>query len=66
MEEKTGGACSMRSPYAVNRFCAISRLLDDKHFSSTMGQLGATVAGTDPSSTGGHPHFNRKKKGDSK
>jgi hypothetical protein len=36
------------------------------YFSVTvMGRLGATVAGTDPCSTGGHPNFNRKK-GDSK
>jgi hypothetical protein len=34
-------------------------------FSATMGRLGATVAGTDPCSTGGHPNFDRKK-GDSK
>src|SRR5713226_4667810 len=27
-----------------------------------MGRLGATVAGTDPCSTGGHPTFNRKKR----
>src|SRR5438552_11058393 len=30
--------------------------------SATMGRLGATVAGTDPCSTGGHPNFNRKKR----
>src|SRR6266542_2122366 len=32
------------------------------HFSSTMGRLGATVAGTDPCSTGGHPNFQLKKR----
>jgi hypothetical protein len=36
-----------------------------KRISATMGILGATVAGTDPCSTGGHPQFS-KKKGDSK
>src|SRR5205807_1529456 len=33
-----------------------------KHLWSTMGRLGATVAGTDPCSTGGHPNFKRKKR----
>src|SRR5947199_8056148 len=32
------------------------------HSSATMGRLGATVAGTDPCSTGGHPNFKRKKR----
>jgi hypothetical protein len=35
------------------------------YFLSTMGRLGAAVAGTDPCSTGGHPQLS-KKKGDSK
>src|SRR6266581_1745898 len=30
--------------------------------SSTMGRLGATVAGTDPCSTGGHPKLQQKKR----
>src|SRR5207253_687587 len=33
-----------------------------KYFWSTMGRLGATVAGTDPCSTGGHPNFQQKKR----
>ena len=32
------------------------------YFSSTMGRLGAAVAGTDPCSTGGHPNFQLKKR----
>jgi hypothetical protein len=36
------------------------------HFSATMGIIGATVAGTDPCSTGGHPKLSTGKKGDSK
>jgi len=36
------------------------------NFSLTNGKLGATVAGTDPSSTGGHPKLSTGKKGDSK
>jgi len=43
-----------------------ARLLTKKHLSLTMGGLGATVAGTDPCSTGGHPNFQLEKKGDSK
>src|SRR6266566_3923328 len=31
-------------------------------FSATMGRLGATVAGTDPSSTGGHPKTSTERK----
>src|SRR5947208_6190172 len=31
-------------------------------FVSTMGRLGATVAGTDPCSTGGHPQLQQKEK----
>src|SRR5437016_9010254 len=31
-------------------------------FSATMGRLGATVAGTDPCSTGGHPKLQLKKR----
>jgi hypothetical protein len=31
-------------------------------FSATMGRLGATVAGTDPCSTGGHPKLSEEKK----
>jgi hypothetical protein len=33
-----------------------------KNISSTMGRLGATVAGTDPSSTGGHPKLQTEKR----
>src|SRR5947207_7356853 len=32
------------------------------HSSATMGRLGATVAGTDPCSTGGHPNFKKEKR----
>src|SRR6266571_6806435 len=32
------------------------------NFSATMGRLGATVAGTDPSSTGGHPKTSTERK----
>src|SRR5438477_1873831 len=32
------------------------------YFSATMGRLGATVAGTDPCSTGGHPNLKRKRR----
>jgi len=35
------------------------------YLSSTMGRLGATVTGTDPRSTGGHPQLSTEK-GDSK
>jgi Right handed beta helix region len=35
---------------------------DENHFSATMGRLGATVAGTDPCSTGGHPKLQQKKR----
>src|SRR6266446_2423800 len=31
-------------------------------FSATMGRLGATVAGTDPCSTGGHPKLSTEKR----
>src|SRR5205809_7839334 len=31
-------------------------------FSATMGRLGATVAGTDPCSTGGHPKVQKEKR----
>src|SRR5881396_3208201 len=31
-------------------------------FSATMGRLGATVAGTDPCSTGGHPKLSKEKR----
>src|SRR5438034_5731072 len=31
-------------------------------FSATMGRLGATVAGTDPCSTGGHPKLQKEKR----
>jgi hypothetical protein len=41
---------------------ALIERFDENHFSATMGRLGATVAGTDPCSTGGHPNFNRKKR----
>src|SRR5712691_9377458 len=32
------------------------------YFSATMGRLGATVAGTDPCSTGGHPKTSTERK----
>jgi hypothetical protein len=32
------------------------------YFLSTMGRLGTTVTGTDPRSTGGHPHLQQKKR----
>src|SRR5437667_3993961 len=32
------------------------------HFSATMGRLGATVAGTDPCSAGGHPKTSTERK----
>src|SRR5438132_4983577 len=31
-------------------------------FSAAMGRLGATVAGTDPCSTGGHPKLSKEKR----
>jgi hypothetical protein len=37
----------------------------DEEYLLTMGRLGATVAGTDPCSTGGHPKPSTEK-GDSK
>jgi parallel beta helix pectate lyase-like protein len=36
--------------------------LTKNYFSITMGRLGATVAGTDPCSTGGHPQLQQKEK----
>src|SRR5260221_14491959 len=33
-----------------------------RYFWSTMGRLGATVAGTDPCSTGGHPQLSKEKR----
>jgi hypothetical protein len=47
-------------------FCTLASGLMKTHFSTTMGRLGATVAGTDPCSTGGHPKLQQKEKGDSK
>jgi hypothetical protein len=41
---------------------ALSALFMTKYFLSTMGRLGATVAGTDPCSTGGHPQLQQKEK----
>src|SRR2546429_5015564 len=43
-------------------FMLYQGFLMTSYFSSTMGRLGAAVAGTDPCSTGGHPNFNRKKR----
>ena len=53
----------MRTPTPLT---ALSSLFMTKYFLSTMGRLGATVAGTDPCSTGGHPQLSTRKKGDSK
>src|SRR2546429_9190606 len=43
-------------------FMLYQGFLMTSYFSSTMGRLGAAVAGTDPCSTGGHPNFQLKKR----